>query len=115
MRRYRAVYLLIGVLLLHGPVSGASHDACVPSEVANRYLRCKSNPLVTISSTPVTTTCAAGCPLLQLILTIIPVKISGFVHSKAVSYAVPYAVCESHRLLAHVPTCDVAVGFGPTY
>ena len=34
------------VLLLHGPVSGASHDACVRSEVANRCSRRKSNPLI---------------------------------------------------------------------
>ena len=39
------MYLLIGVLLLHGLVSGAPHDACFRSEVANRYSRCKSNPL----------------------------------------------------------------------
>ena len=45
MRRFRATYLLTGMLLLHGPVSGASHDACVRSGVANRYRRCKSNPL----------------------------------------------------------------------
>ena len=40
MRRFRATYLLTVVLLLHGPVSGASHDACVRSEAANRYRRC---------------------------------------------------------------------------
>ena len=55
MRRFRAAYLLTGVLLLHGPVSGASHGACVRSEAAHRYRivtkaahryrRCKSNPL----------------------------------------------------------------------
>ena len=32
---------------LHGPISGAAHDACVRSEVANRYPRCESNPLPT--------------------------------------------------------------------
>ena len=30
---------------LHGPVSGAAHDACVRSELAIRYPRCKPNQL----------------------------------------------------------------------
>ena len=38
--RFRATYMLIGVLLLHGPVSGGSHDSCIRSGVANRYGRC---------------------------------------------------------------------------